>query len=98
MISKEFDEDLKELIKKVGNVALDFTDEILLKLKITHSEPIEVLVGIITTHFEKATQDIDLTNLKIDSDPKTKKSLFYMPEWPKEIENPKILFIPIPKK
>lgn len=94
IISKEFGEDLKEIIKKVGNIALDFTDELLFKLKITHSEEIEVPVGIITSHFEKAKEDIDLTNLKIDFDPKAKKSLFYMSEWPAEIEKEKILFIP----
>lgn len=94
VISKEFAEDLKEIIKKAGNIALDFTDELLFKLKITHSEEIEVPIGSITTHFERAKEDIDLTNLKMDSNYHTKKVLFYMPEWPKEIEREKVLFVP----
>ena len=94
MISKEFSEDLKEIMRKVGNIALDFRDQILFQVETTRSEKVFVPVANITVHFEKANGDIDLSNLKLDSDLKKKKSLFYSPTWPEEIEKEKILFIP----
>jgi len=51
-------------------------------------------VGIINVHFEKATEDIDLTQMKVDVDLEKKKSLLYMPEWPEEVTESKVLFIP----
>jgi len=45
-------------------------------------------------NFEKATEDIDLTQIKVDVDLEKKKSLLYMPEWPEVVEKEKILFVP----
>jgi hypothetical protein len=61
-------------------------------IKVKHSPPTPV--GIINVHFENATEDIDLTQIKVNTDLKKKKSLLYMPEWPSEIERSKILFVP----
>jgi hypothetical protein len=54
-------------------------------------------IGAFEVHFENANQDIDLSNLVADINLDTKKSILYMPEWPKEIENSKVLFLPISK-
>jgi len=51
-------------------------------------------VGLITVHFEEATQDIDLTAMVADYDFVTQKSVMYMPTWLAEVEESKILFIP----
>ncbi len=61
-------------------------------IRINHSEPTPV--GVITVHFERATEDIDLTNLMADNNTSTRKSILYMSEWPSEIEESKTLFIP----
>jgi parallel beta-helix repeat protein len=94
IISREFSEDLKEIMKRVGNIALDFQDQILFQFETTHSEKVFVPVANITVYFEKAKGDIDLSNLKIDSDPHRGKTLFYSSKWPEEIEKEKILFVP----
>jgi len=52
-------------------------------------------VGVFEVHFENTNQDIDLSNLIADINLDTKKSILFMPEWPKEIENSKVLFLPI---
>ena len=65
-------------------------DWILAKFKHSPSTP----VGLFKVHFERATEDIDLTQMKIEVDSKKKKSLLYMPEWPGVIEREKLLFIP----
>jgi len=83
LISTKLEKDLT----KIGQV---FKDNVLIKVKHSPAEP----VGLITVHFEKATGDIDLTKMIADIDIERKKSVLYMPEWPKEIEEEKILFIP----
>ena len=45
-------------------------------------------------HFENATSDIDLSNITADVNLTTRKSVIYMPSWPDEIEESKILYIP----
>jgi hypothetical protein len=94
IISREFSDDLKEIMKRVGNIALDFQDQILFQVETTHSEKVFVPVANVTVHFENATSDINLSNLQIDSDIYNKKVLFYSQTWPNEIEKEKILFIP----
>jgi parallel beta-helix repeat protein len=94
IISREFSEDLKEIMKRVGNIALDFQDQILFQFETTHSEKVFVPVANITVHFEKAKGDVDLLNLQIKSDVHIKKVLFYSSQWAEEVENQKILFVP----
>ena len=43
---------------------------------------------------EQDTEDIDLSNLVADIDLEARKSILYMPEWPEQIEEEKVLFIP----
>jgi len=81
---------LQELGEKATEFGRTMRDTVLIKVEHSPSTP----VGIINVHFEKATEDIDLTQIKVDTDLKKKKSLLYMPEWPSEIERSKILFIP----
>jgi hypothetical protein len=81
-------------MKRVGNIALDFQDQILFQVETTHSEKVFVPVANITVHFEKAKGDVDLSNLQINSDVHIKKVLFYSSQWPEEVENQKILFVP----
>jgi len=61
-------------------------------VKVKHSPANSV--GLINVHFEEATGDIDLTNLITDFDVEKRKSILYSPNWPTEIEESKILFIP----
>jgi len=65
-------------------------DSILIKVKHSLATP----VGIINVHFKKTTEDIDLTQIKVDTELQKRKSLLYMPEWPTVIEKEKILFVP----
>ncbi|MDI6603225.1 MAG: metallophosphoesterase [Patescibacteria group bacterium] len=65
-------------------------DRVLIRIKHSASIP----VGLINVHFEKATEDIDLSEMKADIDTNSKKSILYMENWPEEIEKEKILFIP----
>jgi parallel beta-helix repeat protein len=67
------------------------TPEWVLLTKIT-SEPKPI--GEVFIHFEKATEDIDLSNLTADVNLTARKSMIYMPSWPDEIEESKILYIP----
>ena len=69
-------------------------DWVLIKVKHSPSIP----VGLINIHFERTTEDIDLSQMKNDSDLEKGKSLLYMPNWPDVIEKEKIRFIPIPQK
>jgi hypothetical protein len=78
------------LEKKVTEFGRTVRDLILIKSKYLTTSP----VGIINVHFEKTKEDIDLTNLIADIDPKTKKSILYMPQWPEVIDKDKVLFIP----
>ena len=51
-------------------------------------------VGAFNVHFEEVTEDIDLSNLVADIDLDTKKSILHMHQWPTEIEESKVLFLP----
>lgn len=51
-------------------------------------------MGEIIVDFDAAEGDIDLSQMIFDTDVNKKKSILYMPSWPKEIEKEKILFIP----
>jgi predicted MPP superfamily phosphohydrolase len=79
-----------ELGEQVTEFGRTMRDWIWVKVKHSPSTP----VGLINIHFENATEDIDLSQLKADIDFQNKKSLLYMPEWPLEIERSKILLIP----
>lgn len=79
-----------ELEEKVTEFGRTMKDTILIKVKHSPSTP----AGLINVHFEKATGDIDLTEMIVDTDPEAKKSILYMSQWPEEIEQEKVLFIP----
>jgi hypothetical protein len=79
-----------ELGEKVTEFGRTMQDWVWIKVKHSPATP----VGLINVHFEEATEDIDLSQLKVDIDFQKKKSLLYMQEWPSEIERSKILFIP----
>jgi predicted MPP superfamily phosphohydrolase len=81
---------LQELGEKATEIGRTMRDSILIKVKHSPSTP----VGIISVHFEEATEDIDLTKIKLNADLESKKFLLYMQEWPKVIEREKILFVP----
>lgn len=83
LISTTIWEDLTEVGRTVKDMVL---------IKVKHSPSIPT--GLIKVNFEKATQDIDLTQMITDVNLKTKKSVLYMPKWPKEVGESKILFIP----
>jgi hypothetical protein len=61
---------------------------------VTKKTPEEIPIGELGVHFEEATEDIDLSNLVAQVDLEEGKSLIYMPSWPEEIEQHKLLFIP----
>ncbi len=77
---------LLEDLTKVGRTV---SDTVLAKVK--HSE--SVPVGLFNVHFEQASGDIDLTNMVVDSNIETRKSILYMPRWPTVVEKSKALFI-----
>jgi PKD repeat protein len=52
------------------------------------------LLGAIDAHFELAKTDIDLSDLAADLDASQRAVFMHMPNWPEEIENSKILYIP----
>jgi len=79
------------LDKKVTEFGRTMKDGILIRTK-PHSSSIPI--GLITVHFEQATEDVNLTELVADSNLEKKKSILYMPDWPNVIEKSKILFIP----
>jgi PKD repeat protein len=79
-----------ELNEKVTEFGRTMRDWVWIKVKHSPSTP----VGLINVHFEEATEDIDLSQLKTDIDFQKKKSLLYMPQWPEVVEKEKILFIP----
>jgi hypothetical protein len=81
---------LQELGEKATEFGRTMKDLVLIKVRHSPSTP----VGIINVHFEKATEDIDLTQIKVETDLEKKKSLLYMPEWPEVVEKEKILFVP----
>jgi hypothetical protein len=79
-----------ELEEKVTEFGRMMQDWIIVKVRHSPSTP----VGIINVHFEKAKEDIDLSQLRIDVDLEKRKSLLYMPQWLEEIEKEKVLFVP----
>jgi len=79
-----------ELGEKVTEFGRTMRDWVLIKVKYSPSTP----AGLINVHFEKATEDIDLTDMVADTDLNTRKSILYIPSWPNVIEKEKILFIP----
>jgi PKD repeat protein len=93
-IAEELKEKVELISTELGEKLTEFgrtmRDTVLIKVKHSPSAP----VGVINVHFERATEDIDLTKMKADVDLKGKKSLLYMPEWPNIVEREKILFIP----
>jgi len=51
-------------------------------------------VGLIKVNFDQATENIDLMDVVAQTDLEKRKSILYMSEWPGEVEQGKILFIP----
>ena len=85
IISQKIGENLLEF----GNYLIKGKDRILLKIKHSPSTPIaELLID-----FDEATGDVDLSQMIFDSNLKEKKSILYMPEWPKVVKE-KILLLP----
>lgn len=78
---------LQESLTKFGRT---IKDTVLIRVKHSEAKP----VGLITVHFEKAIEDIDLTQMMADQDIERRKSVLYMSHWPEMIEQDKILFIP----
>ncbi|HEX9896328.1 MAG TPA: SBBP repeat-containing protein [Dehalococcoidales bacterium] len=58
----------------------------------TASPPVPT--GSFRTHFEQASQNIDLSGIVADVDLDTKKSILYMSAWPSVVEESKLLYIP----
>lgn len=81
--STTIDEDLTQ-------VARSEKDQVLIEASHSEAKP----VGLITVHFERATEDIDLTAIVADYNFTTQKSVLHMPLWPPEVEESKILFLP----
>jgi 3D (Asp-Asp-Asp) domain-containing protein len=61
---------------------------------ITKSGPEEIPIAELGVHFEEATEDINFSNMISDIDLGESKSVIWMPTWPEEIEEYKVLFIP----
>jgi len=83
LISTTLGEKLTEFGRTVRDTVL---------IRVRHSKPTPA--GLINIHFEKATEDIDLSGLIADADIEKKKSILYMSQWPELIEREKVLFIP----
>jgi hypothetical protein len=79
-----------ELNEKVTELGRTMRDWVWVKVKHSPSTP----AGLINVHFEEASRDIDLSQLKADIDFRTKKSLLFISQWPSEIERSKNLLIP----
>jgi parallel beta-helix repeat protein len=95
-IKNEFKEKTEIISQKIGENLLGFgnylikgKDRILLKIKHSLSIPVAEL----TIDFDETTGDIDLSQMIFDSNLKEKKSILYMPEWPKVVKE-KILLLP----
>lgn len=86
IISQRIEENLLEF----GSYLIKGKDKLLLKIKHSPATP----VGEITIDFDKAEGDIDLSEMMFDTDVNTKKSILYMPTWPKVVDKNKMLFIP----
>ena len=85
IISQKIEENLLEF----GNYLIKGKDNLLLKIR--HS--LATLVGGITVNFDEASGDIDLSEMIFDADLNQKKSILYMSNWPKVVDQNKILFI-----
>jgi len=85
IISQKIGENLLEF----GNYLIKGKDRILLKIKHSPSIPLADLI----IDFDEATGDIDLSQMIFDSNLKEKKSILYMPTWPKVVKE-KILLLP----
>jgi len=92
-IAEELKEKVELISTELGEEVTEFgrtmRDWVLVKVKHSPSTP----VGLIDVHFEKATDDIDLTQMVVDTNVEKKKSILYMLGWPEMIEQQKILFI-----
>ncbi|MCD6434439.1 MAG: PKD domain-containing protein, partial [Candidatus Diapherotrites archaeon] len=51
-------------------------------------------IADVGVHFEEAEEDINLLALVADTNISERKSILYMPSWPDEIEESKVLYIP----
>jgi len=51
-------------------------------------------IADVGVHFEEAEEDINLSALVADTNISERKSILYMPSWPDEIEESKVLYIP----
>jgi len=83
IISLRSQEDLTQISQNTLERAL---------INVKHSE--EKPVAEINIHFENTTGDINLSNLTADVNLTERKSIIYMPSWPDEIEESKVLYIP----
>ena len=85
IISQKIGENLLEF----GNYLIKGKDRILLKIKRSPSIPVaELLID-----FDEATGDVDFSQMIFDSNFNKKKSILYMPTWPKVVKE-KVLLIP----
>jgi len=93
-ITEEMKEKIELISTTLGENLTEFgrtvKDIILIKVKHSEAKP----TGLINIHFEKATEDVDLTQMITDIDTEKKKSILYMFRWPEVIESEKVLFIP----
>lgn len=90
-IKEKFEFKLLELKQDALEFGRTMRDKILI---LTKPRSPQVPIGIIDVHYEKATEDIDLTQMKVDVDLQKKKSLLYSPQWPDVVGKEKILFVP----
>mgnify|MGYP001773385369 CR=1 FL=1 len=90
-IKEKFEFKLSELKENALEFGRTMRDKVLI---LTKPKSPQIPIGIIDVHYEKATEDIDLTQMKVNTDIQRKKSLLYMPQWPDVIGKEKILFIP----
>ena len=63
-------------------------------VKITKRTSESKPVADLLVHFENATSDIDLSTITADVNITERMSIIYMPSWPNEIEESKLLYIP----
>jgi hypothetical protein len=95
-IKNKFKEKTEIISQKIGENLLEFgnylikgKDRILLKIKHSPSIPVaELLID-----FDEATGDVDFSQMIFDSNFNKKKSILYMPTWPKVVKE-KVLLLP----
>ncbi|MFN3528084.1 MAG: hypothetical protein ACK4YO_03185, partial [Candidatus Altarchaeaceae archaeon] len=84
---------VEEKINKFIEIIVKKEEEIIKRIRlIHHSEPTPV--GEFIMHINENTSVINLTALVADVNTTSRKSILYMPSWPKEIEEYKVLYIP----